>query len=131
MFLMRNVIIDIFRPIYIVFGLPLMGIAAFLSLFSAGRVVRLYRFHVKKDLGWTKPHPVGEHTLRYRRASRERNYKAEYEKVNWVLRQYDFERELMFVIKKHIDNGEIDDIEELKRQLHDVFIYEDVEPAMR
>ncbi len=130
-FLMRNVIMEVFRPVYYAFGLPFLGIVAFLSLFSTGKVVRQYKYHVKRDLGWTKPHPLEEFTHRYRRAARERNYKAEYDKVNWVLRQYDYERELMFIIKTHIDNGEIDDVEELKRQLHDVLIYEDVEPAMK
>ncbi len=129
LFFMKFAIWDVFKPVYIFFGLGLVGILGFYSVLSLGKSIRQYKYHVKKDAGWTKPHVSDPFS--HRRAQRERNYKAEYEKVRWVLRQYDYEKELMFVIKMHIDDGELNDLEDLRRQLHDVFIYEEVVPAIK
>ena len=129
LFLMRLMVWEVFKHVYTLFGLGLAGILGFYSVLSLGTSIRQYRFHVKKDFAWSKPHVIDPFS--HKRAQRERNYKSEYEKVRWVLRQYDYEKELMFVIKMHIEHNEIFDLEELRRQLHDVLVYEEVVPAAK
>ena len=129
LWIMKNAIWQAFQPTYVGVLLVMTGVVSFYNVFATGKSIRQYRYHIVRDAGWTKP-PVVD-PLHRKRPGRERNFKAEYEKVNWVLRQYDYEKELMFVIKMHIDSGELTDVEELRRQLMDVFIFEEVVPAMR
>ncbi|MCR4945528.1 MAG: hypothetical protein K5929_01120 [Lachnospiraceae bacterium] len=126
---MKEAIWPMFQPTYIGVMLFLTGVVAFYNVFATSKSISDYRFHVVRNAGWTKPHVADP--FHKKSPGRERNIRAEYEKINWILRQYDYEKELMFVIKMHIDSGEMTDIDELRRQLRDVMIFEEVIPAIR
>ena len=117
------------QPTLIGIGLFSTGIIAFFDFIFSIKSIKQYTYHIAKDVGWNKPQAVDKQSKR--KPARELNYKAEYEKVNWILRQYDNEKEQMYTIKVKIESGEMYDADDLQRQLHEVLIYEEVVPAMK
>lgn len=117
------------QPTFIGICLFSTAVVAFFDFLSSIKNIRMYIFHVAKDMGWKKPQAVDKNSKR--KPAREQNYKAEYDKVNWILREYDQEKEIMFTLLNKIDSGEINDADDLQRQLHEVLIYEEVTPAMK
>ena len=117
------------QPTLIGVGLFSTGVIVFFDFLFSIKSIKQYIYHVAKDVGWTKPQAVDKESKR--KPARELNYRAEYEKVNWILRQYDNEKEQLYSIKVRIDSGEINDADDLQRQLHEVLIYQEVVPAMK
>ncbi len=117
------------QPTIIGVGLFSTAVLVLFDFLLSIRSIKYYIYHVVKDFGWTKPQAVDKNTKI--KSTREKNFKAEYEKVSWILRQYENEKEQMYSIKMKIDSGEIYNTDDLIRQLHEILIYEDVAPAMK